>query len=319
MNRRENALRVYRHEQPEYLPREDDYYKMVFPGDRTSAPSEGPDWFGVKWKRVPGMGQVVDHHAPSIMNDITLWREQVKFPDLESVDLAAVANAQLVGLDRENQASTVVICSGHFERLHHLMNFEDALIAFYEEPESLHEFFDAITEYKLKCVEYTKKYFAPDILIFHDDWGTNLNMFFSPELWREFIKPGLKRVIDRTHELGMFFEMHSCGHIMPVMGDLVDDLKVDAIQHFQYPANDIRATKKNWGDRLVVHGGFDAQLMCRPGVTEEEVRRATRETLEVLAPGGNFVPGAPIVGENAAEINRIFEDEIDRYIAEHRT
>lgn len=319
LNRRENALRVYRHEMPEYLPRERDLYNMVFPLDRyLSAGTTGLDAWGVKWVRVPGMGSVVDHTQAPIMDDISLWREQVSFPDLEVLEHSAVepfAAAQTAKWDRENQVGFCTICSGHFERLHHLMSFEDALCAFYDDPDSLHEFFDAMTEFKLKCVRLTKKYFDPDVLIFHDDWGTNLNMFFSPDLWREFIKPGLTEIVKLTHELGMFFEMHSCGHIMPVIGELVDEIGIDAIQHLQYPQNDVESIKRDYGNRLCIHGGFDSNLISREDSTEEQIRTSTRRSLEILAPGGGLIPEIPIVGPNAERNTAFFENEIDLYEA----
>lgn len=319
LNRRENALRVYHHEIPEYLPREKDLHNMVFPLDRyLGAETTGLDAWGVKWVRVPGMGSVVDHVQVPVMDDISEWRDQVTFPDLAALEATAIAPfaaAQVARWDKENQVGCCTICSGHFERLHHLMSFEDALCAFYDDPDSLHEFFDAMTEFKLECVRLTKKHFAPDVLIFHDDWGTNLNMFFSPELWREFIKPGLKRIVDETHALGMLFEMHSCGHIMPVMGDLVDDIGIDAIQHLQYPQNDVQAVKANWGDRLCIHGGFDSNLISREDTTEEQIRETTRKSLEMLAPGGGLIPEIPIVGANAVRNTAVFESEIDAYEA----
>ena len=66
---------------------------------------------------------------------------------------------------------------------------ENALCAFYEYPDEVHEFFDAMCEYKLKCIDLAYKYLKPDVIHMHDDWGTNKNLFFSPEIWREFVKP----------------------------------------------------------------------------------------------------------------------------------
>lgn len=54
--------------------------------------------------------------------------------------------------------------------------------------------------------------------------------------------PYIQQVIDKTHELGMTFEMHSCGYIQPTIPYLVD-MGIDAIQPLQY-CNDVAAIKK---------------------------------------------------------------------------
>ena len=86
-----------------------------------------------------------------------------------------------------------------------LMGFENAIFAFMDTPDEVHELFEAITEHKCRYLEILKTYFNFDIIAFHDDWGNNKNMFFSPDMWREFIKPYIQKVIDKTHELGNIF------------------------------------------------------------------------------------------------------------------
>ena len=92
-----------------------------------------------------------------------------------------------------------------------LMGFENALCALLTEPEEVSAFLDALMEYKLKLIDKLAQYYKPDVLTFHDDYGTQLNLFFSPEIFRELFKPQLKKAVDRCHEHGMFFELHSCG------------------------------------------------------------------------------------------------------------
>lgn len=114
---------------------------------------------------------------------------------------------------------------------------ENALCSFYEYPDELHEFFDAMLEYKLKCIDLAHKYLNPDVIHMHDDWGTNDNMFFSPELWREYIKPNEEKITQHIHELGMLYIHHSCGYIKQIIPDLVE-IGVDAIEPMM-PQNDL--------------------------------------------------------------------------------
>jgi uroporphyrinogen decarboxylase len=50
---------------------------------------------------------------------------------------------------------------------------------------------------------------------------------------------------------------------------------------------DIGYVKQHYGDRIAIVGNIDCgELLCNAPV--EEVRRVTRETIEVAAPGGGF-------------------------------
>lgn len=316
MNARENALRVYRHERAERLPVSADFCNFAFPCERSMQGDDGYDWFGVHWVANPGAGQMVVQDKGPMLESISDWREIVKFPDFSSFDFAADAAAATAAWDRENQVGRMILHNGNFERLHALMRFEDSLVAFYEDPEALHEFYDAMTEYKIQCILCAKQYYNPDVIIYHDDWGTNRNMFFSPELWRDFFKEDVRKLCRVTQENGMFFELHCCGHMMPVIGELVEDIGIDALQPLQYPQNDIRLVKEKWGSRLVINGGYDGQKLCSGEADEGEKRRCVRECVEILAPGGNHIPSIPPIGLDFDEVIALLEDEAKRYEAE---
>lgn len=96
----------------------------------------------------------------------------------------------------------------------------------------------------------------------------------------------------------------------------MDECKIDSIQTLQYPANDIRMVKANYGDRLVIRGGYDGQTALRGDVPEEKIRAVLRESLEILAPGGNHIPFFYPFGEFAGRGLKIFAEEIDKYEAE---
>lgn len=54
--------------------------------------------------------------------------------------------------------------------------------------------------------------------------------------------------------------------------------------------NNIRWLKKNYGDKLTLVGGFDAQRYCTPEATEETILEDMEKTFAILAPGTCFVP-----------------------------
>ena len=310
MTARENILRAYRHERPEWVPNgftEIDICDSF--GERYFGEGTGKDWFGVSWTYIPEMFSQTETPGQEVLEDLEDWQEKVKFPDLDAYDWQALAAEATKNWDRENKVSLCMLLNGPFERMMSLMGFENAACAFYETPDEVHTFMEAVTEHKCRYLKILKEYYHYDIIAFHDDWGDNKNMFFSLEMWREFIKPCIQKVIDCTHQLGMIFEMHSCGYIKPVIPDLVE-MGIDSIQPLQY-CNQVDEIKAEFGDKILLSGGFNTQgVIERPGATEEEIRAEVRRTLDHLAVGGGYCALFPLINR---KLLPVIADEIQVY------
>lgn len=289
MTRREELLQVYRHRDIHYVPCFFTDFDFSQPEEINERPKgDGKDWFGVEWEFVPAVMAPMVKPGTKRLADICNWKEELVFPDLKSIDWEAAAEKETAEWDRENKISYMMLINGIFERTHALMGFEDALCAMYDEPEAYKELINAITDYKIELIRIIGKYYKPDVLCFHDDYGSNDRMLMSVDLWEEFFKEPLKRVIDETHRQGMIYEHHSCGYIEPIFDQLVE-MGIDAIDPLQI-SNPIRQLKDKYQDRVTFVGGYDNQnVFDKVGVTEEEIRAEVRRVLKELAPGGSFV------------------------------
>ena len=89
-------------------------------------------------------------------------------------------------------------------------------------------------------------------------------------MWREFTLPQLKRIIAAIHEVGALAMLHSCGYVMPLLGDFVE-AELDILQSFQPKAgNDLVQAVAQYGDRLAFNTGVDIQR--GETLTPEELR-----------------------------------------------
>ncbi len=294
--------------------------QIVFPGERYFGPDgkldpygTGPDAFGVLWTNM-GPNPIV--HGNTVAKDFRLfenmdeWKEKVTFPPLDHMPIQQILQGmcQAMHVDREKEAVSCLLMSGTFERMNQMVGFENALCAFYEYPEEVKEFFEAMCEYKLKCIDLTYQYLKPDIIHMHDDWGTNDNMFFSPDIWREFIKPIEKRYADRIHEYGMIYMHHSCGFIQQILPDLVE-IGVDAINPMMVK-NDIDFVMEHYGNQITIVGGLDNQMMELPGTSEEAIRREVREKMDRYVNKGRYIP---FIIPNSEHVLEIYADEVNTY------
>lgn len=295
---KENILRVFRHEIPEGLPH------LLQAGTHFLAPQNGieerpaggkggVDWFGVKWSYIEGdMAPVPDSTVDPVCSDICEWETQVKFPDMEAWDWERAARIDHVDeVDREHKMLYTSSLTGPFERLHMLLGFEDALCALLTDPEEVEAYLHRMVEFKCAQLTKIKEYYHPDVLNYHDDYGTQRGLFFSPELWREMFKPALKQVVDHCHSLGMIFELHSCGLIEDIIPDIAE-VGVDCLQCMDI--NDIAAMKKLVGPGMAfgVSPNFQKYSagLATGEMTADDVYREAYEEFMTLSEGGNYYP-----------------------------
>ncbi|UWP61404.1 uroporphyrinogen decarboxylase family protein [Ruminococcus gauvreauii] len=77
----------------------------------------------------------------------------------------------------------------------------------------LSEFLDALTDWHIEFMKVAKKYYHADMILWHDDMGSQRAPFFSPELFREIYLPYYRRITKACHDEGMFIALHSCGNV----------------------------------------------------------------------------------------------------------
>jgi len=289
---KENTLLAYRHKEPEYLPLASDMDTCAPRGmnyicESISVTEVANDWFGQSWTYEPGIGAPNPTPGMHLVPDITKWKEKMKFPDLSRLDWETNSAKDTANWDRERRLSRVLVGFGLWERMFCVMDFRDALCALLEEPELCYEFFGAVADHKIRLYDYLIKYYKPDIVIMHDDYGSGAGMFMSPETWRSLIKPHLQRVIDSITSKGVIYEHHCCGYFAPIVGEIAD--MGCAATNTMHISNKPAELKKEVGHKMCFVGGFDTQFMDKPGTTEEEIRASLRKTCDELTPGGAIV------------------------------
>ena len=281
------------------FPRFEDSVLILTPGERNVGGEKQPDgttigldWFGCSWTEsaTPGpLGGQTPTPGTRRLDDLADFAETIPTADeVRAFNWAGFARQVLEGVDRSEKVVQVRSLTGPFERMHFLVGFEDALCAFYEEPETVEEFFAAMLEYKKAVVDCVVEHIQPDLIIFDDDYGTARAPFMSPDMWREFFPAFWKPLVEYVHSKGVLFELHSCGYITPLVGDFVD-LGMDILQPVQ-TNNDLKYIKENYGDKIVLRLSIFDKQFATLGQTEEEIRADIRGYYETLAPGGKFIP-----------------------------
>ena len=167
-----------------------------------------------------------------------------------------------------------------------MMGTENTLIAMMEEPELVEDMFDT---YLSRCETLFSRVWDAgyhfDEIFWYDDMGYKGTTFFSPNMYRSMLQPYHKRAVDWAHNRGIYAQLHSCGDVMTLLPDIVAT-GVDALNPLEVKAGmDAFKIKKEYGDRLVLHGGINAVLWNDKDVILEEIDRK----VPVLKENGGFI------------------------------
>ncbi len=317
MNLRENAMAIYNGEQPDFYGDLMDAIELipdpVLLGDMP--PQDGKehkDSWGTVYifpEGAPGPHPCVND-SNAVIKDIEKWEEQLKVPSLDHLDWTlALQVAEQV--DRTEKLVGFMFAGGLFERTHHLMGMENALVNYLEYPEEMAGLLRAIADYKIQYIKMVAEKIHPDIIFYHDDWGSKQNVFLPPSVWRELIKPLQKEIADVIHECGMIYMHHADCICEPIVTDMVE-IGIDIWQGV-IAQNNIPLIQKITEGKLAMVGGIDAPKIDLEGVSEEAIRGEVRRAIDTYCPGGRFFPGIPNGVCYVEWNNQIAKDELAKY------
>jgi len=291
MNIRENALTAYAHGVPEWVPSRRLDFNCIFPApyiERYQGKETGVDGFGVGWTYESTIGAPMPTTGIILLDDVSRWKDVIHFPDLESIDWETQAIIDMANCDKD-KLNVAISINGVFERMHACMGMENAMCSLLTDPEASYEFASAIADHKIRMIEKLARHYEFDVFNGHDDYGTNDNLFMSPDLWRQFFKPQLKRIVDAAHDHGLLYQHHSCGYFEPIVPDLIE-IGVDALDIWQVCNKNMRQLKDQYQDVLTFCGGFDNQgVFDRDGATFQDYYDETARVLRLMAPGGSYI------------------------------
>ena len=228
----------------------------------------------------PGAFPVHDE-AHRLLPDITEWKEKVKAPNLLFPDSQwEEAMREAESVDRTQVFLAPFIAPGLFERLHYLMGMEDALINFYEEPETVKDLIRYMTEWELAYAETLCSKLHPDALFHHDDWGSQQSTFLSPDMFEEFFLDAYKQIYGYYKSHGVQLIIHHSDSYAATLVPYMIDMGIDIWQGVM-TGNHISELIQKYGGQVSFMGGIDSASVDYPGWTREAVRkqvqRACRE------------------------------------------
>jgi uroporphyrinogen decarboxylase len=275
--------------------------RYVWPGASPSSPIqevEGTDTFldgyGQVWKRAlpyyyPAQGILAGAPRLEQIDEIVRW------PDVDDPRWTAGVEGHARSLREAGEhyiVGRMVASHGPFQTACDLRGTENFLVDMAENPGYAQHLLERIGDTMVGLIQgYLQaggKYF--DMLeLPGDDYAGNTNLVISPRMFRTYIKPILKRMVNTVKDFrpDLKVMLHSDGVISKLLPDLVE-IGVDVVHPLEpLPAMDLADIKARFGDRLAFLGGIDISH-AMPG-TVEDVQTEARLRISQLAAGGGYI------------------------------
>lgn len=164
---------------------------------------------------------------------------------------------------------------------------DNLLVNFLADPEFANCLLDKVLEANIQLAR-NAVHAGVDIIMLGDDYAGNKAPMFSPAIFREFLAPRLKRIVDAVHEEGGRVIKHSDGNLWPILDQIIDT-GIDAINPIEPVAGmDIGEVKSKYGDRVAVVGNIDCSHVLSEA-SVEQVETAVIECIRKASPGGGHI------------------------------
>lgn len=181
-----------------------------------------------------------------------------------------------------------------------VMGQVEAFTAIYERPDFVHEVLRIVTGKMIQWLDFCAEEMNLSRPI-DFAWTDDLAVSLSAATFREFALPYNQQM--RFHFDGRA-SLHMCGKSDHLLAIFRDDLQIDEFQGFGYQV-DLDRVAQEMAGRVVLLGNVSPMLIHSG--TPEQIREATRQVIEKLAPhrgliiqdGSNIPPGTPLENINA--------------------
>lgn len=271
---------------PDFARRPDVDWRRYYPGDVKPDAFFDAD-YGIGHEPAPEAMHMTRMLHPMEPFDSIEQMRSYPWPDWSGADPAATA-ASAKAIRDAGKASYAFLQMTIWETAWYLRGMEELMADMMAGDEKAEYLLDMVTE---RAVQRAGHYGAAGVetLFLGDDIGMQSTIMMSPELYRDWIKPRLRRVVDAAKAVnpGIIIDYHSCGFIAPLIPDLVE-AGVEVLNPVQPECMDFADIHRRFGDRLSFRGVVGTQTTM-PFAAPGEVKRVVWRALDIAGPRGGLV------------------------------
>lgn len=152
----------------------------------------------------------------------------------------------------------------YYDTLRGLAGVEVASMLFFDEPDLVHQLFDRIEEICLANLKNACSEGPVDYLGFGEDIAFKTSTLISPKMFREFILPRYKSMVDAARRKGIVTTWYdSDGNLDPLLNELFE-AGINGFGPMEVAAGmDPVTLRKKYGRKIRMMGGIDKRQVAR--------------------------------------------------------
>ncbi|HBQ64936.1 MAG TPA: hypothetical protein DD727_08490 [Clostridiales bacterium] len=323
MTPRENKIRAYRRQKPEWIPitvgithmcwNYNDptelealilAHPILFPNQEPLKTRNHPlpvfqqagksyvDGWGCTWVSAhDGMLGTVHGHPVADWSAL----DSLKAPDPDRSDGMRVEDA---ATDWEKMRSNIQKSkdNGHFTgagiehghtllRLEYLRGYQNLVFDMADEDPRLDRMIGLVKGFSLERVRRLVGT-EPDMILYPEDLGSQTQSLISPDLFRKYIKPVYRELVAPAREKGILVHMHSDGYILELLEDLMD-VGMD-VMNMQDLVNGLDNIRRCVDGRIAVDLDIDRQGLTVSGSPKDIDDHIREAVMKLGSPEGGL-------------------------------
>jgi uroporphyrinogen decarboxylase len=128
-----------------------------------------------------------------------------------------------------------------------------------------------------------------DIIYFYDDIASQNSLLISPQMYKDYVQPFHREIIDISKNYGKPVMMHCCGSIYPLIEEFIE-MGLNILNPIQPLALNMNPEKlaEEFGGRIAFHGGIDIQQLL-PSGSPNEVKERVELNKRILGKEGGYI------------------------------
>lgn len=170
-------------------------------------------------------------------------------------------------------------------------NLEAATYALYDYPDKFEELKKLEEERIMAQLQLILEAYDKGLVDFVLTGGSGSITMQSPQLWRKFSLPTLKKITKICKEKGLPTMVHSCGKEKYMVEVCAEETELDCINPLEVPPMgdcNLQELKAKFGDKLSLMGNLHTTEIMLNG-SPEDVEQASKEAIDDAAAGGGFI------------------------------
>lgn len=187
--------------------------------------------------------------------------------------------------------------AGFFGSLRFLIGESNLFILYYDDPKLIKDILKFLTDFWINCCDDILNYFDVDAMFFWEDMAGRNGSLISPKLFREFMMPCYKRIINHFKIKGInIFAVDSDGKVNELV-PLFLEAGITCMYPFERQAgNDLLEFRKKY-PKMQMMGGFDKNVLAQ---SREQIDRELNIVSEVLKYSGYILMADHLIPPNVS-------------------